>query len=153
MNAEFAIRGLPGDYDRWAKQGCIGWGWDGVRSAFNRVSERIPVERRPESEWSTFERRVVAACVDRGHPRCNSYETAGVLGAAPAGLTRRAGRRVSTNDAYLEPARGRSNLEIRGNVLVDRVIVENGRATGVRTSDGNVMARQVVVSTGEKIPH
>ena len=148
VNAQFAIRGLPSDYDRWAKQGCIGWGWDGVRSAFERVSERIPIERRLEGEWSTFDRRVVAACVDRGHPRCNSYETEGVLGAAPAGLTRREGRRVSTNDAYLEPARGRSNLEIRGDVLVDRVLVENGRATGVRTSDGNVTARHVVLSAG-----
>jgi choline dehydrogenase-like flavoprotein len=91
---------------------------------------------------------VVAACVDRGHPRCDSYETEGVIGVAPAGLTRREGRRVSTNDAYLEPARGRSNLEIRGDVLVDRVLVENGRATGVRTSDGTVMARRVVLSAG-----
>ena len=148
VNAQFAIRGLPGDYDRWAEQGCVGWGWDGVRSAFERVSERIPIQRRLEREWSTLERCMVAACVDRGHPRCNSYETEGVLGAAPAGLTRREGRRVSTNDAYLEPARGRSNLEISGDVLVDRVLVENGRAIGVQTFDGNVMARQVVLSAG-----
>lgn len=148
MNAQFAIRGLPDDYNRWASQGCSGWGWDGVRDAFDRVAERIPAERRPEAEWSTFDRHLLSACVDRGHRRCNSYETEGVLGAAPAGLTRRQDRRVSTNDAYLEPARGRSNLEIRGDVLVDRVLVEHGRATGVRTSDGNVAARQVVLSAG-----
>src|ERR1700757_5012591 len=28
VNAQFAIRGLPSDYDRWAAQGCIGWDWD-----------------------------------------------------------------------------------------------------------------------------
>jgi 5-(hydroxymethyl)furfural/furfural oxidase len=148
VNAQLAIRGLPSDYDRWALQGCVGWGWDGARPAFDRVADRIPAERRPEPEWSTFDRRLLSACVDRGHRRCNSYETEGVLGIAPAGLTRRGGRRVSTNDAYLEPARGRSNLEIRGDVLVDRVLVENGRATGVRTSDGIVAARHVVVSAG-----
>ena len=148
VNAQVAIRGLPSDYDRWTKLGCIGWDWDGVRSAFERVSQRIPAERRPEAEWSTVDRSLVAACVVRGHPRCDSLETEGVLGVAPAGLTRKNNRRVSTNDAYLEPARGRSNLEICGDVLVDRVLVENGRATGVRTSDGNVTARHVVLSAG-----
>ncbi len=148
VNAQVAIRGLPADYNRWATLGCTGWGWDGVRAAFARVSERIPAERHPEAEWSTIDRRLIAACVDRGHPRCDSYESEGVLGAAPAGLTRRNGRRVSTNDAYLEPARSRSNLEIRGDVLVDRVVVENGRAVGVRTSDGVVKARHFVVSAG-----
>jgi 5-(hydroxymethyl)furfural/furfural oxidase len=148
VNAQFAIRGLPGDYDRWAAQGCGGWNWSGVRAAFERVAEHIPAERRPQAEWSAFDRCLLAACVERGHPRCDSYETEGVLGIAPAGLTRRGGRRVSTNDAYLEPARSRSNLEIRGDVLVDRVLVEHGRATGVRTSDGNVAARHVVVSAG-----
>jgi 5-(hydroxymethyl)furfural/furfural oxidase len=91
---------------------------------------------------------LLSACTDRGHRRSNSYETEGVLGIAAAGLTRRGGRRVSTNDAYLEPARSRSNLEIRGDVLVDRVLVENGRATGVRTSNGNVAAQHVVLSAG-----
>jgi choline dehydrogenase-like flavoprotein len=101
VNAQLAIRGLPCDYERWATQGCNGWGWDGVRAAFERVAERIPAERRPEPEWSTFDRHLLSACVDRGHRRCNSYETEGVLGIAPAGLTRCGGRRVSTNDAYL----------------------------------------------------
>jgi choline dehydrogenase-like flavoprotein len=148
VNAQFAIRGLPSDYDRWAAQGCNGWGWEGVRGAFERVAERIPAERRPEAEWSTFDRRLLAACLERGHPRCDSYETEGILGIAPAGLTRRNGQRVSTNDAYLEPARGRPNLEIRGDVLVDRILLQHGRATGARTLDGDVRARRVVVSAG-----
>src|ERR1700690_1233413 len=88
VNAQVAIRGLPSDYDRWAAQGCSGWGWDGVRSAFARVSERIPVERRPEAGWSAPDLSLIPACVDRGHRRCDSYETEGVLGVAPAGLTR-----------------------------------------------------------------
>ncbi len=148
VNAQLAIRGLPSDYDRWAVQGCDGWGWDHVRGAFERVAKYIPAERRPEDEWSTFDQRLAAACVERGHRRCDSYESEGVLGLAPAGLTRRDGRRVSTNDAYLEPARGRSNLEIRGDVLVERVLIEHERARGVRTLDGDLSARHVVVSAG-----
>jgi 5-(hydroxymethyl)furfural/furfural oxidase len=60
--------------------------------------------------------------------------------------------RVSTNDGYLEPARGRPNLRIVGGALVDRVLVENGRATGVIAHvDGEVRtfrAGEVIVSAG-----
>jgi 5-(hydroxymethyl)furfural/furfural oxidase len=148
VNAQFAIRGLPGDYDRWAAQGCKGWGWEGVRGAFERAAERIPAERRPEAEWSTFDQRLLAACIERGHPRCDSYDVEGILGVAPAGLTRRNGQRVSTNDAYLEPARRRPNLDIRGDLLVDRILLDHNRAIGVRTLDGDLKARGVVVSAG-----
>ncbi len=148
VNAQVAIRGLPSDYDRWAADGCKGWAWKDVEPFFERVAKHIPAERRPEPEWSSFDRSLARACLERGHPRCDSTEAEGVLGFAPAGLTRSGGRRVSTNDAYLEPARRRSNLEIRGDVLVDRVRIEHDRAVGVATPDGDVAARQVVVSAG-----
>jgi len=62
-------------------------------------------------------------------------------------------RRISTNEAYLEPARGRANLEIRGKVLVDRVVIRNGQASGVRVrtggqDGGEIRARQIVLCGG-----
>ena len=61
----------------------------------------------------------------------------------------RNGRRVSTNDAYLEPARGRPNLEIRGDSLVDRVCLDDRRAVGVRMVSGEVLeAAEVVLGAG-----
>ena len=39
-------------------------------------------------------------------------------------INSRDGVRVSTNDGYLEPARGRPNLEIRGDSPVDRVLLD-----------------------------
>jgi choline dehydrogenase len=50
--------------------------------------------------------------------------------------------------AYLDPARSRTNLTIRGNTLVDRVLVEAGRAVGLATEGGEVRARTVVVAAG-----
>src|SRR5262249_9718037 len=52
-----------------------------------------------------------------------------------------------TNDAYLEPARGRPNLTIMGDALVDRVELVGSRATGVRLRTG---ADWAVVATGDK---
>jgi choline dehydrogenase len=43
--------------------------------------------------------------------------------------------RFSSNEAYLRPARKRSNLTIRTNTLATKVIVEGGRAVGVELAD------------------
>jgi choline dehydrogenase-like flavoprotein len=56
---------------------------------------------------------------------------------------------VSVNDAYVEPARSRPNLEVRGGVLVDRVLMDGRRAIGIRTADGEeIGAGDVIVSAG-----
>jgi choline dehydrogenase len=52
-------------------------------------------------------------------------------------MNMRNGRRVSTNDAYLEPARERSSLTIVGDALVDRVECVGARVTGVRVHTGS----------------
>src|SRR5436190_6340493 len=64
-------------------------------------------------------------------------------------LTLRDGRRVSTNDAYLAPARERANLEVRGDALVDRILLDGRRATGLRLSTGEeIEGREVIVAAG-----
>jgi choline dehydrogenase/5-(hydroxymethyl)furfural/furfural oxidase len=59
---------------------------------------------------------------------------------------------VTTNDGYLEPARQRANLRVFGDTLVDRVIVDGDRATGVRARIGgewtDIRAEGVVVCAG-----
>jgi len=67
-------------------------------------------------------------------------------------MNMREGRRVSTNDAYLEPARERPNLTIMGDALVDRVEFVGSRVTGVRVRTGSgwtvVHGRTVVLCAG-----
>jgi choline dehydrogenase-like flavoprotein len=59
------------------------------------------------------------------------------------------GRRVSTNDAYLEPSRQRSNLTIMGDVLIDRVAMEENRALGVITATGEfIEGAEVILCAG-----
>ena len=53
----------------------------------------------------------------------------------------------------MEPARGRANLEIRGKTLVDRVLISDGRATGLRIhtegqGTSEISARQIVLCAG-----
>jgi len=62
------------------------------------------------------------------------------MGVSPYAINSRNGRRVTTNDAYPDRARYRSNLTISGGVRVNRVIVSGGRATGVEPLlDGEAM--------------
>jgi 5-(hydroxymethyl)furfural/furfural oxidase len=132
INAMVALPGEPDDYDEWARRGCSGWGWSDVAPWF----ERIPVPRRAPA---VGEMGPVGSALLAADPT-----------AEPALLTRdERGRRVSVNDAYLEPARRRANLVIRGDSLVDRVLFDGRRAVGVRLADGaEIEAGAVFVCAG-----
>ena len=164
VNAMGAIRGLPDDYDRWVEEfGCIGWGWPEMLETFLEVEDDvdyggdglhgrggpIPLSRPPFGVGAPFEVSMVAAMTELGYPRCDDYHTIGSTGVSRWALTLRGGRRTSTNDAYLEPARSRPNLSVRGDVLVDRILLDGSRAVGVRTASGEeIAAHQVIVSAG-----
>lgn len=133
VNAMVALPGHPDDYDEWAtRYGCAGWAWADVAPWFERLP--IPLHAAAAGERGAVSRALLAADPD----------------ATPALLTRTAdGRRASVNDVYLEPARQRPNLVIRGDSLVDGVLLDGRRAAGVRLADGTELtAPTVVVSAG-----
>jgi choline dehydrogenase-like flavoprotein len=164
INAMMAIRGVPEDYDRWASEyGCEGWSWAELQPVFLALEDDvdyggdewhgkggpIPLSRLDAAHRTGFDRAVRAAARDLGYAECDDYHGPGATGMSRVALTLRGGRRISTNDAYLEPARGRANLEVRGDTLVDRVALDDGRAVGVVTADGDeIAAANVVVCAG-----
>lgn len=164
VNAMGAIRGTPDDYDRWASElGCAGWDWGAMLETFVRVEDDvdyggdayhgrggpIPLQRVPGDDLPPLDRALRAAMGDLGYPTVDDYHAPGATGISRVALTLRDGRRVSTNDAYLEPARPRPNLEVRGGVLVDRVELDGRRAIGVRCAEGEEIAGgEVVMSAG-----
>jgi 5-(hydroxymethyl)furfural/furfural oxidase len=164
VNALGAIRGTVDDYERWAGEfGCSGWGWPEMLDAFLRVEDDldyggdglhgkggpIPLSRTAVDELSPLDRALATASGALGYPRCDDYHAPDATGLSRLALTLRDGRRVSTNDAYLEPARGRANFAVRGDVLVDRVLIDGRRAVGVRTASGEeIEARSIIVSAG-----
>jgi len=166
VNAQIAIRGVPAAFDAWAEAGCEGWSAASVMPLFDRIEDDadfgvpgrkqggpLPVWRMPEDRWGAVDRALRDAALAAGHPwkaDLNAPEGEGISG-NPINL--RDGVRVTTNDGYLEPARGRPNLTIRGEALVDRVVFEGRRVRGVRVRFGQgeweeVAAREVVLSAG-----
>ena len=64
-------------------------------------------------------------------------------------LTRRDGRRITSAEAYLWPARARPNLTVRVDATVERVVLDGRRAVGVVLSTGEeIPADRVVLSAG-----
>ena len=147
VNALGAIRGIPDDYDRWADLGCDGWAWADVEAVFETADTMIPNCPLPAAEWGPVGRALHGAATGLGRPFLPDHHVP-AEGASPFRLTLRNGRRVSTNDAYLEHARSRSNLTVRGDTPVDRVVVDGGRTRGVVVDGEQLDANAVVLCAG-----
>ena len=162
VNAQIAIRGVAAAFDEWAEAGCEGWDAAHMLPLFEAIEDDpqagrgcgpLPVFRAPLGQWGPVDRGLRDAalgCGYRWNPDLNDPDAEGVS-ANP--INSRGGRRVTTNDAFLEPARGRANLHIRGGATVDRVAVDGGRATGVRVrlAEGGwrlVTAREILLCAG-----
>jgi choline dehydrogenase-like flavoprotein len=164
VNGLCAIRGVPADYDRWAELGAAGWSFADVLPAFVRLEDEhdfpdrayhgrggpVPVYREPESGWGGVDLAFRDAVLDAGFPWCDDHNAPVSTGLSPFAMNIRDGRRVSTNDGYLEPARDRPNLTIRGGGHADRVVFAPGTssAAGVLLAGGE---RCLVEPGGEVI--
>ena len=162
INGQGAYRGLPADFDQWADQGCEGWAWSDVLPSFVRLEDDVdfgdrphhgqsgpvPIGRTPREAWGAVSAGLEEAATELGHPAHEDLNAPDSTGVSPATWNRRGDARVSTNDAYLEAARGRPNLRVRGHVLVDRVEFDGTRVRGVhvRTRD-----RTELVEGGEVV--
>jgi 5-(hydroxymethyl)furfural/furfural oxidase len=165
INGILAIRALPEDHDGWALDG---WGWTDLLPCYRRLehdhdypddewhgsSGPMPIFRLPQDRWGAVDTALAAAAQGAGYGWCADHNAPTGTGVSPYAINGDPTReqRVTTNDAYLEPARERSNLVIRGGALVDRVLVEAGEAVGVRVHiDGEwteVYGGEVVLCAG-----
>lgn len=155
VNAMFAIRGMPDDYDRWAGGGAAGWSYQDVLPYFVRLEDEldhpddpyhgtggpIPVGRTPQDAWGPLDLAFAEAARDFGYQWCADHNAPGTTGVGPFALNMRDHRRVTTADGYLEPHRARPNLTVRGHAQVATVTID--KATGT--------ARGVVLVDGERI--
>ena len=84
-----------------------------------------------------------------GIPRNDDFNGATQEGVGYYHLSTKNGRRCSTADAYLRPARGRGNLEVATDAQAARIRLTDRRATGVmfrrRGSEAAAEARREVL--------
>jgi choline dehydrogenase/5-(hydroxymethyl)furfural/furfural oxidase len=151
VNAMIGLWGEVEDYDSWERNfGCVGWSWRDVEPYFRRIE--IPLTQTDVGDPSRIGAGLFEACRTEGWLWHRGPYPLGAVGSdvGPAMLTRtQDGHRVSAADIYLNRARQRSHVQVKCDVLVDRVAIENGRAVGVVLSDGTfVESSEVVVAAG-----
>ena len=163
VNGMIWVHGTPREYDLWAADGCPGWSYADLQPWFRKiesfakgdpanrgrggpvtVTEFKPVDELPDAFLDSVQQ---AGVVDR----VADYNARG-YGGSYLQFNTRNGVRCNTRMAYLDPAQGRSNLVIRTGAMVSRVLIEGGRAVGVRVKvlgeEGDFRARREVILCG-----
>ena len=159
----FAVRGAAADFDAWAARGNPGWSFAEVLPVFRRqeadaefggdafhgADGPIPITRYPGHRLSEIHAAALQAFEALGFPPVHDHNLPSSVGAGPMPMSSRDGRRFTTADAYLAPDQRPATLAIRADAPVAEVIVDAGRATGVRLLDGtDVSASWVVLAAG-----
>lgn len=167
INGMVYNRGLASDYDRWAAMGNPGWSFADVLPYFKRTerfeggqdpyrgrSGELPITR---NDWQhPLCEAFIQGAGELGLPRNDDYNGATQAGAGYFQRTIARGWRQSTARAFLRPAQGRANLDIRTRALASRIVFQGTRATGVDYFEDDQAAgarrvhanREVIVCAG-----
>ncbi|MGC1776767.1 MAG: GMC family oxidoreductase N-terminal domain-containing protein [Xanthobacteraceae bacterium] len=164
INVMAYTRGNPSDYDRWAQKGARGWSYAEVLPYFQRCETWAD----GESTWrggtgalgTEFAKTVdplydawLAAAKASGYSLTADYNGKQSEGFGRAQFTIRNGHRASSANAFLHPARDRSNLTVATKAHTTRVLLEGSRAKGVEyVRNGDVVraeaGQEVILAAG-----
>jgi choline dehydrogenase-like flavoprotein len=164
INAQLYNRGNRLDFDEWRQMGCESWSYDDVLPYFRRIEDFA----RPADKYHGNGGPLGVSDPVAPLPVCEAYfKAAGELGiphnldfngesqdgVGYYQLSQKNARRSSTATAYLKPARGRPNLEVRTDAFVNRIVIEKGRAIGVEVTGKNGVEtiradREVILASG-----
>jgi choline dehydrogenase len=142
MNAMIYARGARADYDEWREMGNDGWGFDDLLPLFKAAENQ---ERGASAEHGVggplnvadlrcvnpLTQAFLEACEAAGIAKNPDFNGSSQMGAGLYQVTQKHGARMSAADAYLKPALRRGNLTVWTQVHVARLLIEEGRASGV----------------------
>ncbi|HWL28016.1 MAG TPA: GMC family oxidoreductase N-terminal domain-containing protein [Burkholderiaceae bacterium] len=166
LNGMAYVWGDPAAYDSWSKLGIEGWGYSDIQPYFAKMETYPygdnPLRGKDGPLWITdrgardpdrISDAFIAGCLQAGIERTPDYNGGPYEGVRYLEQNARNGRRQTSAVAFLRPARHRKNLTIRTDAFVRRVVLEDGRCTGVEYDhDGQrlqaLAAREVVLCAG-----
>ena len=142
INAMVWVRGHPQDYAEWGDV-APGWGWEDVAPVFRRIEKwtgGASEHRGVDGPLSVTDvagamhpltRAYVKAAEQAGIPVNTDYNGVAMTGAGFYQISTAGGRRASTAQAYLAPARKLPNLRVETGAMATRIVMDGTRATGV----------------------
>ncbi|WP_183095614.1 GMC family oxidoreductase [Nocardioides stalactiti] len=146
VNGMVYVRGNRANYDSWAAEGNTGWSADEVNPAFKRFEDfedgendyrgaggpiKITRNKTPQDATAQF---IQATADTLGVKVLDDYNAAEQEGIARMQQNAADGLRYSSARGFvhhLDP----STLEVQTRVQATRIVIENGRATGVEVAD------------------
>jgi choline dehydrogenase len=167
INGMVYVRGHARDYDTWDEMGAHGWSYADVLPYFKRMENwhgdegdatwrghdgPLHITRGPRDNplFDAF----IEAGRQAGYPVTRDYNGQAQEGFGPFEATIWKGQRWSAANAYLKPAIKGGNVQVY-NAYARRVVIENGRATGVEVSRGTevqvIAARREVIVSASSI--
>jgi len=158
-NGGVALRPHRDDVDAWP----MGWKWDDLLPhlcaleadadygdrLWHGADGPVPIVRWSERDWTPMQAGFVLGCEAVGLPRGDDQNEPGATGVGPVPMNRRGPIRWSARLSHLDPVRDRPNLTIRPDSHARRILLHQGRATGVELMDGTrIEAGRVIVAAG-----
>jgi len=164
LNAMCYVRGVPEDYDLWSEMGAKGWDWQSVLPYFKK-SEK---QQHGESELhgadgylsvsdlrhtNPISKTFVDAAEGAGLSKVTDFNSTEREGLGFYQVTQENGQRCSTAKGYLAPALARTNLTVLTKALVEKILIEDGVAIGVKLQlNGQLIeltaSKEVLLSAG-----
>jgi choline dehydrogenase len=161
INGLLWVRGNRANYDAWAAEGNVGWDADAVNAQYQRIEDfedgasdyrgaggPIKVTRHTQpTQASTLFKEAAAQTLDV--KVLADYNAAEQEGMSTFQQSAYRGQRYSASRGYLHD-RDLPTLTVLTRLQATRVVIENGRATGVELVDGRG-DRHVVRATAEVV--
>lgn len=163
INGMIYVRGQHEDYDDWQRAGAQGWSYADVEPYFRKLENYSaggslrgkdgPLQLEQVRERFPIADGFLAAAAEDGQPMNADYNGRDQEGFGYYQVNQRRGRRWSAYDAYLAPARHRSNLVVVTDAHVQRVRLEGTRCVGVVYRQGGQeitvdARREVIIAAG-----
>jgi choline dehydrogenase-like flavoprotein len=161
VNGMVYYRGHPADYDDW---NIPGWSFRELLPYFLRSENNVafgppwhgksgPMTVSSIGDVNPLNAIYRAAAESVGIPYCEDFNVPGAEGVGLRQGAIKNGRRETSATAFLKPAMKRPNLHVLTDALVHRVLISEGRATGVELQQGGAIrriaaAREVVLAAG-----
>lgn len=164
LNAMIYIRGVPYDYDEWAKLGNKGWSFKDVLPYFKKSEHNESFDDEfhgqggmlnvaPLRSPGSNNERFLQAADELQLPRNPDFNGEKQEGMGLYQVTQKNGERWSTARAFLDSAKDRPNLTVITHAMTEKVLMEGKRAVGVRCKIKGAAkefyaSREVILSGG-----
>ena len=164
INAMVYCRGLPGDFDDWARAGAPGWSWRDVQPIYESFERPVDADGVAAGAGQLFvsdvrkqlhpmERHFFAAAKQAGLPFSDDFNGPQGEGVGRYRINTRHGMRWSAADAFLRPALKRGRVQLYTGAMASKVVFEGRKAVAVAYLRGGAAftaraRRAVVLSAG-----